>query len=327
MMSKVSIIVPIYNVSHYLKDCITSILNQTFKDYELILVDDGSTDDCSKICDEYELKDKRIKVYHKKNGGLSDARNFGINHSECDYISFIDSDDTIEPDMFDVLYKNISENEADVSICGLFDCYTDRKVPQCGEKSFGVLSGKEALKEALAGKKFSVNAINKLYKRELFKDIMFPKGKLSEDAFTIPRILANAKRIVYTTEPKYNYMHRVGTITTSNFKINDLNVIEGYEEILKFANQNFPELKNLAQARLIWSYIYVLDKMILSECFNNWDEYKMVISYLRRNLFGIIFNSFFTYKRKISMIFLLMSKGLYSRFVKYNATRKRKLFN
>ena len=93
MMSKVSIIVPVYNVSHYLKDCITSILNQTFKDYELILVDDGSTDDCSKICDEYELKDKRIKVYHKKNGGLSDARNFGINHSECDYISFIDSDD------------------------------------------------------------------------------------------------------------------------------------------------------------------------------------------------------------------------------------------
>lgn len=327
MMSKVSIIVPVYNVSHYLKDCITSILNQTFKDYELILVDDGSTDDCSKICDEYALKDKRIKVYHKKNGGLSDARNFGINHSSCDYIGFIDSDDTIEPDMFDTLYKNISENEADVSICGLFDCYTDRKVPQCCEKSFGILSGEEALKEALEGKKFSVNAINKLYKKELFKDIMFPKGKLSEDAFTIPQILANAKRVVYTTEPKYNYMHRVGTITTSNFKINDLNVIEGYEEILKFINQNFPELKNLAEARLIWSYIYVLDKMILSECFHNWDEYKMVISYLRKNFFRITFNSFFSYKRKISMNFLLISKGLYSRFVKYNATRKRKLFN
>lgn len=326
-MSRISVIVPIYNVAPYLRNCVNSILNQTFRDFELILVDDGSTDGCSKICDEYALKDKRVKVFHKKNGGLSDARNFGIDHSKCKYVSFIDSDDTIEIDMFSILYKNISKNEADISICGLFDCYIDRKIPQCSEKSFGVLSGKEALKEALEGWRFSVNAVNKLYKRELFEGIRFPEGKLSEDVFTIPKVLALASKVVFTTEPKYNYIHRVGTITTSSFKLNDLNVIEGYEDILKFVNNSFPDFKYLAESRLTWAYIYVLDKMILSENFCNWDEYKNVVSYLRRNFSKIIFNSFFSHKRKVSMTCLLISQGLYSKFVKYNAFKRRNLFN
>lgn len=326
-MSKISIIVPVYNVELYLRECLDSILNQTFKDFELILVDDGSTDESGKICDEYTLKDRRVRVCHKENGGLSDARNFGISHATSKYIGFIDSDDTIEADMFAALYRNIAVNGADVSICGLFDCYKDRKIPQCAEKQFGVLSGEEALKEALEGSKFSVNAVNKLYKKELFNDIKFPFGKLSEDAFTIPRILASANKVVFTTEPKYNYMHRMGTITTSEFKLRDLNVIEGYEEILSFVNKNFPDFENLAKSRLIWAYIYVLDKMILSENFNYPNEYKMVIFFLRKNVLSIIFNSFFTLKRKLSVICLLFSKGLYSRFVKYNATKQKNLFN
>lgn len=327
MVSKVSIIVPIYNVEPYLRGCIDSILGQTFKDFKLILVDDGSTDGCAKICDEYALKDERIMVFHKENGGLSDARNFGIEHSDSLYVAFIDSDDTVEPDMFEVLYKNITESCADVSVCGLFDCYTDKKVPQCDEKHSGILLGKEALGEALEGRKFSVNAVNKLYKKELFNNIKFPIGKLSEDAFIIPKILASANKVVYTTEPKYNYMHRKGTITTSEFKKKDLNVIEGYEDILVFVEKNFPNFKCLAESRLIWAYIYILDKMILSENFDSWNEYKIVVGFLKRNVLKIVFNSFFSFKRKVSIICLLMNKGLYSSFIKYNSTRQKSLFD
>lgn len=327
-MAKVSIIVPIYKVEKYLKKCVDSLLNQTLKDIEIILVDDGSPDTCGKICDEYAKKDKRIKVIHKENEGLSMSRNIGIVHAESEYIGFIDSDDYVAEDMYELLYNNIIKYQADISICGLYDCYSKNKIPQyCNENECLVLNNKEALKIALEGIKFSVNATNKLYKKDLFSDIKFPKGKLSEDAFTIPQILSISSKVVFDSSPKYYYIHRENSITTSQFKKNDFNVVEAYEKNLNLIEKSFPELKKQAQFRLLWSYTYVLDKMILSPNIDDMESYKKVISKLKHETINILLNPFFSVKRKVVTVILLFSPKIYGFMLKYQKRKNMKLHN
>ena len=129
-MAKVSVIVPVYKVENYLKKCVNSLINQTLKDIEIILVDDGSPDSCGKICDEYAKNDSRVKVIHKQNEGLSEARNVGIMAAKSPYIGFVDSDDYVAEDMYEMLYENLIKTNADVSVCGLYDCYSNKKIPQ-----------------------------------------------------------------------------------------------------------------------------------------------------------------------------------------------------
>ena len=323
---ELSVIVPVYNVEKCLEKCIESILNQTFKNYELILVDDGSPDNSGKICDEYAKKYSKIRVIHKKNGGLSQARNVGISVSKGEYLSFIDSDDYIASDMFEFLMKNLKENNADVSVCGIYDCYKDKIVHQCKDQKFLILDNETALSEALIGKNISVNAVNKIYKKELFDNIKFPDGKLFEDAFTIPKILSISKKVVADTKPLYYYQHRVGTITTSSFKKQDLSVIEAYDEVLKLVLSQFPNLKKQAEFRHIWSYMHVLDKMILSENFEDFDECSKVLKFLRKNTGRVILNPYFSLKRKISTIILFFSKTFYEMILKYNKKQNTNLF-
>ena len=161
-----SVIVPVYRVEQYIEKCVNSILSQTLADIEVILVDDGSLDNCVKICDNFANKDSRVKVLHKKNEGLSAARNTGLTLAESEYISFVDSDDYLAEDMLELLYNNIIKYSADISICGLYDCYEDKKIPQYAKNELLVVDNKEALRLALEGEKFSVNAVNKLYKKK-----------------------------------------------------------------------------------------------------------------------------------------------------------------
>ena len=179
-MPKISIIVPVYNVEKYLEKCVKSILNQTFTDFELILVDDGTPDSSGVICDQFAEKDERIKVIHKKNGGLSDARNTGIEVAKGEYIGFVDSDDYIAEDMYELLYTNIVNEEADLSICGIYDVY-ENKEAQKRIRQYMILNKFEAIKVILEAKIVSVHAVNKLYKKELFTHVRYPVGKITED--------------------------------------------------------------------------------------------------------------------------------------------------
>ncbi len=326
-MEKISVIVPVYNVENYLKKCIDSILNQTLEDIEIILVNDGSTDSCKEICDEYARKDNRIKVIHKPNEGLSMARNAGIREARGQYIGFVDSDDYIAWDMYEMLYQNIITYNADISICGLYNCYKEKSIPQYDGDEFLVMNNEEALKTALEGIKFSVNAVNKLYKKELFDNIEFPKGKLSEDAFTIPKILSISSKIVFDSVPKYYYMHREDSITTSKFKEQDFDVVKAYENNLKLIKEDFPHLKKQAEFRLLWAYTYVLDKMILSQDFNDSSLYKKTASTLKRLTLSILLNPFFSAKRKVVTVLFLISPKLYSFMLKYQKKRKMKLYD
>ena len=180
----ISIIVPVYKVEKQLNKCIESILNQTFKDYELILVDDGSPDNCGHICDEYEKKDSRIKVIHKKNGGLSDARNAGLDIALGKYIGFVDSDDIIHPQMYEKLYNCINKSNLDIVQCKFkrFKSIEEININiSDSELNFKEYNSQDAIIDLIDNNKINVNAWNKLYKRELFQNERYPKGKIHED--------------------------------------------------------------------------------------------------------------------------------------------------
>ena len=206
MEELISVIVPIYNVEKYLNKCIESIINQSYSNLEIILVDDGSKDSSGIMCDSYILKDKRIKVIHKENGGLSDARNVGIDKAKGEYIVFIDSDDWIDEKMIEILYNIIKKNNSDISICDYFLAYNEEIQTQKEDIEIINLSNIEALKK-IYDKDLGVCMIvawNKLYKRNLFKDdIRYPYGKIHEDEFTTYKLLYKAEKISYTKQKMY----------------------------------------------------------------------------------------------------------------------------
>lgn len=204
MEELISVIVPIYNVEKYLNKCIESIINQSYSNLEIILVDDGSKDSSGIMCDSYILKDKRIKVIHKENGGLSDARNVGLDKAKGEYIVFIDSDDWIDEKMIEILYNIIKKNNSDISICDYFLAYNEEIQTQKEDIEIINLSNIEALK-TIYDKDLGVCMIvawNKLYKRNLFKDdIRYPYGKIHEDEFTTYKLLYKAKKnIIYKSK-------------------------------------------------------------------------------------------------------------------------------
>ncbi len=209
---KISIIVPIYKVEKYLNKCIDSVLCQTFTDFELILVDDGSPDSCPKICDDYAKKDSRVKVIHKPNGGLSDARNAGIEVAGGDYLAFIDSDDFVAPDTYEHAYNLMLEHNADMVV---YDAVivgeTDDATFTDATKTF-VMDKDLALKEMIVNRKFSVNAWNKLYKKELFSSLRYPKGMLYEDLALTYKLIDLCNTVVYTSAKKYAYVQRQSSI-------------------------------------------------------------------------------------------------------------------
>lgn len=315
-MAKVSVIVPVYKVEKYLETCVKSLLGQTLTDIEIILVDDGSPDACGQMCDDFAERDPRVKVIHKENGGLSDARNAGITAATSQYIGFVDSDDYVAPDMYATLYGDITRHGADVAICGLYDSYKTKKIPQFAGNERLILDNEEALGLALEGVKFSVNAVNKLYRKSLFDEVKFPIGKLSEDAFTIPQILARARTVIFDSRPKYFYVHRGESITTSAFKAQDFNVVEAYEQNLRLVEARFPGLRRQAEFRLLWAHMYVFDKMLMSENFTDVESYKRVLTQLRRQTFKVLTNPIFSLKRKAVSLILLASPGLYARLLR-----------
>lgn len=310
-MARVSIIIPVYNVENYIRKCIESVISQTFSEIEIILVDDGSTDGSGRICEEYKNKDNRIKVVHKDNGGLSSARNCGISIATGEYLGFIDSDDYIAKDMFEKLYTNIIKEDADVSICGIYQCY-EGKEPPINEPWYSVLTPQEAIAIAFQGKKFSVNAVNKLYKKELFKDVRYPEGKTTEDAFVIVDIFSQCKKIVATSEQKYYYFHREGSITTVKSAANCFDCIEAYGRNLEIINQKYPEIRDIGFSNYCWSHFYALDRLLIAE---DEDKYKDreadIIKFIRNNTPFIIFKSKLSRNRKISAAILLLNVNLY----------------
>lgn len=206
---KISVIIPIYNVEKYLKKCIDSVIEQTYSNLEIILIDDGSLDNSSKICDEYGNKDKRIIVIHKPNGGLSDARNYGLNIATGNYYLFIDSDDFILSNTIEEMYKCLIMTNSQISICNMIRIFEDGTISNfyTPVDHITVYEGKERFISLS-----QPSVCNKLFKSSLFKNIYFPKGKFYEDTFIYHELVYNANKIVFTGKNDYYYLSRKDSI-------------------------------------------------------------------------------------------------------------------
>ncbi len=242
-MAKISVIVPVYKVEPYLHRCVDSILAQTFSDFELILVDDGSPDNCPVICDEYAQKDSRVVVIHKKNGGLSSARNAGLDwamaNSQSQWIAFVDSDDWVHSLYLEKLYAAVTEENVQVSICLYAETYGDHPPFQEPLSPEGTTLNRQQLQElSLQVKDVAVVAWNKLYQKELFAKIRYPLGKLHEDEFTTHRILWGAEKGVLLQDVLYYYFQRSDSIMGRPFTAANLDANEAFQEQIRFYFDN-----------------------------------------------------------------------------------------
>ncbi len=319
----ISVIVPIYKVEEYLVKCVDSIRNQTLKDIEIVLVDDGSPDRCGQMCDELAKEDDRITVVHKENGGLSDARNVGIDSAKADLVAFIDSDDYIDLDMMEFLYNNLVKADADLSVCGMIHHFGD--VIQLSPDTlngYHVAETKEAIRLELT--EVPVTAVNKLYKKSLFEHVRFPKGKLYEDAHTMTPVILETRKVVYDIQPKYHYIHREDSITTKNFRMQSLSLIEANENNMKLILARYPELREPAEFRYFWSFFWILEYMLRSTELDEEAKRKKKEIYrmLKKNTWKIITNACFTKTRKISALILFFSSALYERTAKMYMRRQ-----
>lgn len=220
----ISVIVPVYNVERYIRQCVESILEQTYADLEIILVDDGSTDGSGSICDEYKLKDNRVVVIHKCNGGLSEARNAGLDIARGEYIGFVDSDDYIEPDMYEVLYKNCERYAADLAAARFVKFNTQGEVRKNFTENIEVFSREEMLRLFIVGDRryeITMSVWDRLYKRELISDLRFPVGKCYEDIVFSTKVIEKSKINVYIDRALYHYRLREDSISGEDF--NDYN--------------------------------------------------------------------------------------------------------
>ncbi|NSQ65201.1 glycosyltransferase family 2 protein [Enterococcus faecalis] len=316
-MCEISIIVPVYKVEPYLRKCVDSILAQTFTNFEVILVDDGSPDNSGKICDEYAIKDSRVRVIHKENGGLSSARNAGIDIAQGKYLGFVDSDDYIAEDMYEVLYENLKFYDADISSVEIIPFRDDKYENTSKEKKEILLNKKEAIKSVLEGTDFYAYAWNKLYRKELFYNNRYLEGETFEDAYIIIDILLEIDKIIVSNEEKYFYLQRNDSIMGQKFSKKTLDVIKAWQYNQKKILSHFPDLKDSYNRRLCWAYFYVLDKLILSSNYKQIPETKEIIEFLKKNRNFILSYKGFTKSRKIAIVALSFGSVWYKKLVEY----------
>lgn len=271
MDKKISIIIPVYKVELYLEESVKSVLNQTYQNLEIILVDDGSPDKCPEICDKLAKEDSRIKVIHKENGGLSSARNAGLDIATGDYILFVDSDDTINPQMCEILLNNLIDTNADVSMCSMKKI---QSIDNPKDKQYNLESIKYQIFEndevfsLLFNKKVQMisAAWAKLYKKEIFDNIRFPLGKIHEDEATIHEILAECNKAVYVELPMYNNLQRGDSITGEAFNKKRLNALDALKQRVEFVKNKKPQFLNDS----INQYVKIL---ILYYYYSKWSNF------------------------------------------------------
>lgn len=259
----ISVIVPIYNVEKYLARCVDSIVNQTYKNLEIILIDDGSPDRCPQMCDDYAEKESRIKVVHKKNGGLSDARNAGMAVATGEYISFIDSDDYVSDDFFECLLDVMNKENSDIVECSVVKFYEDNRFDEFSDDlSVKTYDTQDAMSALIAENPFHQHVWNKLYKTELVKDIPYAVGKLNEDEFWTYQVFGRANKVSKLNKTMYYYFQRNSSIMGVGYNIRRLDALEGKANRQKYIENNFPDLSMQAKIDLYGSCMFAYQSVL-----------------------------------------------------------------
>lgn len=244
MDALVSVIIPVYNVSPYLREALDSVIHQTYKNLEILIIDDGSTDESGRICDEY-LSDPRVIVIHQENKGLSGARNTGLNHMTGEFVAFLDPDDAYDPDMISILLKVLLQKEADFSVCNYTNVESEGSLKHA-KKGFTInmqkiliYSARKAL-IAILENSFSVAVWDKLYRKQLWEQLRFPEGHVYEDMMIIPSILEKCECIVSISQILVYHRKRIGSITQTDTEKNIQDYLNAFQIILSYAEKLQP---------------------------------------------------------------------------------------
>lgn len=312
-MFKISVIVPVYNVETYLRECIDSIINQTYKNLEIILVDDGSTDSSPAICDQYAQKDRRILVIHKGNGGASDARNAGLDVATGDYIGFIDSDDYIEADMYEVLLNNAIKYKADISCCRYSEVYEDGSTKDYGNNIVTLYPNQEGLIEYLLGKTIDPFVCNKLYSAHMFNHVRFATGLiLGEDNKANCDLFLRARSSVLDAQPKYKYrQNRPGAYTQKGILNQErVSSIYSLETIYRDCLKNCQSLEKYVLRRQVLFYIGMYNKIVLYGRGFGQDKYN-IICFLKDKEESILNSDITELQLKLAVFLLCRNTWIY----------------
>lgn len=313
--SLISIIVPVYKVEQYLPRCVDSLLAQTYPHLEIILVDDGSPDGSGEICDGYAKKDPRIRVIHKENGGLSSARNAGIEVAKGEYLGFVDSDDWVEPETYETLLTMARQENVKLVCCGRFDFSSktgQKKVGLCPQKR-EVISGEELVHRMFLWENVDSAAWDKLYHHSLFRQIRYPLGKIVEDVPTTYRIALEAGRAGMIPMPLYNYFHRPGSITTAAISEKSFHFMGHTAQIEAHIREAYPRLLPEATYLRVSSLAYTVNMVEQSRRADQRlyrDEYLQAKRELRGYLPFILTSPLL--KKKDRRLWLLLALGLYA---------------
>ena len=274
----ISIIVPVYNVEKYLKECIDSLICQSYSNIEIILIDDGSIDSSGKICDDYKNLDVRVKVIHKSNGGMSEARNVGLSEASGAYIAFVDSDDIVGKDYILYLFELLKSNDADVSVCRYRYIDDDGKIiGSYGEKDTVNVRGKrECMKKFLCDEDIGTVVWGKLYKKELFSDLCFPVGKYHEDVYISYKIVDLCNCIAIGNTAEYYYRQHESSIVHKQFVTKHLDAVDASIERAEFIHEKYSDLYGIASIYVIYAANFCVKKLIATK-----GKFKKEIQYLQ----------------------------------------------
>lgn len=308
---KVTVIVPIYNVENYLKKCLDSILRQTYNNLEIILINDGSTDGSKNIAEEYQEKDQRVILLNKENGGLSDARNYGIERASGEYITFIDSDDEVTEDYVEYLINLTEKYKTDIAIAS-YRLKSGNKIINYG-KDYNTekLTEYECLRRMLLDEGFTVTAWAKLYKTKLFNDVRYPVGKIYEDNGTTYKLIMKCNEIAYGSKDIYIYYKRNGSITSENFNDRKYSIIDFSDEMGDKILEKYPELVNEVERKKIESRFCVLRQMNKNLNEEQKKKQKGIIEYLKSKARLILTKSCFDKREKMGIISLYIGKNFF----------------
>lgn len=305
----ISVIVPAYNVEKFIGKCIDSILRQSFKDFEVLLIDDGAKDSTPEICDACAKKDSRIKVYHKENGGLSDARNYGIDRMQGKYVTFIDSDDYVDSGYFEYLYGLITQEEdIQIAVCGKKSVREDENASPDPETFHEIITGERAVQKMLCGHGSGHSAWGKLYSADLWKTVRYPKGKIYEDYATTYRVMALVDKAAWGNAAMYFYVQHIESIMHQKCSRRSLSLVDIADEETEFIVKKWPALKQEALARKVTSELKCLQN-ILNAKNEEFDDYKQkIVEDVRRHKGELLASKKVALKTKIKIIALLLGE-------------------
>ena len=310
----ITIVLPVYNVEKYIRRCIDSILNQTFNNYELIIIDDGSTDNSGYICNQYKKLDNRIKIVHQDNKGLSNARNKGIELSNSKYITFIDSDDYIDNKYLEVLYSIMINNNADIVICNHIKIKENENnnatiIDNYNEE---IITKEETYRRMNLGINIGMAVWSKLYKTDIFKNNKFLNNKLYEDIFIINDIIESTNKIVVTNYNGYYYLLRNNSITNSPMDYKHLDLINATKKYKDYMIKYYSNISESSIRRYVLANYLIYRKAIQNKLYKK--EYKEIRKEILKYKKNILKSNLYSTKIKLQTIILLFGNNIYKLF-------------